>query len=62
MKALSVQINAIATAVLNGQIDDLEPIRLYSNLTRTLAQTISAQATRSRFLKEAPDLRLDDEE
>ncbi len=57
-----MQINRIATAILNAEIQDIDSIRLYSNLTRTLAQTISAQATRARFLREAPDLRLDTED
>lgn len=61
VRALAAQVNEVATMVLNGAID-VEKARLYANLTRTLAQTISAETTRARFAKEAPDLSLETEE
>ena len=61
VRALAAQVNEVATQVLNGDID-FEKARLYANLTRTLAQTISAETTRARFAKEAPDLSLEGED
>lgn len=53
------QANLIATAVLNGKID-LETARTYSSIARTVAQAITAETTRARFLKAAPDLTFPD--
>lgn len=58
VRALAAQVNDVATRVLNGEID-MEAARLYASLTRTLAQTISAETTRARFAQEAPDLSLE---
>lgn len=47
--------NVVATGVLNGQVD-LEVARTYSSIARTVAQAITAETTRARFLKTEPDL------
>jgi len=54
------QVNAVATKVLNGEID-MDAARTYATLTRVLAQAISVEVTRARFLKEAPDLTIGDD-
>lgn len=59
VKQFAGQVNEIATMVLNGEID-IETARAYSSLARTVAQSVSLEVTRSRFLKEVPDLRLDE--
>jgi len=46
--------------VLNGEMD-LEQARVFSGLTRTVAQSISLEVSRARFLQTAPDLRLDED-
>lgn len=57
----AAQVNEVATKVLNGDID-LESARIYSGLARVVAQSVSVQVTRARFLKEVPDLSLTKEE
>lgn len=47
--------------VLRGEID-LETARTFGGLARTVAQAMSTEVTRSRFLAEAPDLNFDEEE
>ena len=59
VKQFAGQINDVATRVLNGEID-MEQARVYSGLVRTVAQSISLEVSKARFLQEAPDLRLDD--
>lgn len=49
------QVNAVATLVLNEQLD-LDRARTYASLARVVSQTLSVESTRARFLKEAPDL------
>ena len=60
VKQFAAQVNDVATRLLNGEIE-LETARSYASLARTVAQAASLETSRSRFLKEAPDLRLDDE-
>ena len=60
VRQFASQVNAVATRVLNGEID-MDVARTYASLTRVLAQAISVDVTRSRFLQQAPDLSLDDE-
>lgn len=45
--------------VLNGDID-LDVARTYSNIGRTMAQVLSAEVYRARYMREAPDLTLED--
>lgn len=52
------QANQITTMLLNGEID-LETARTYASLARVVSQTCSIEVTRSRFLKQAPDLSLE---
>jgi len=53
------QANAVATMLLNGQLD-MELARTYANLARTVAQAMSTEVTRARFLETLPDLTLPD--
>ena len=57
-KDWAAQINAIATAVLNHEID-LEEARLVSALSRSAAQLLTAEVQRARFLQIEPDLNLE---
>lgn len=50
----------MATKVLNGTMDT-EAARLYSSLARTVAQTMSSEVTRARFLAQEPDLTFEPE-
>lgn len=61
VRQFASQANLVATAILNGKID-LETARAYSSVARTVAQAITAETTRARFLKTAPDLDFDTEE
>lgn len=49
------QANRVATMILNGEID-VETGRLYSSVARTVAQSLSTEVQRSRFLQHEPDL------
>lgn len=53
----AAQANDVCTRLLNGSIDP-KLAATYASLARVVSQTISAQVTRARFLKEAPDLTL----
>lgn len=61
IKALAIQANELATRVLNGEAD-IEQAKLYCSLARVVAQATSLEVTRGRFLKEIPNLSLDEEE
>lgn len=39
----------------------MDVARTYASLTRVLAQSISVEVTRSRFIKQVPDLTIDDD-
>ena len=54
------QANAVATMLLNGRLD-LETARAYATLTRTIAQTLSTEVSKARFLEKPPDLSLDED-
>lgn len=43
--------------VLNGEAD-MEAAKTYASLARVVVQSASIQVTKSRFLREAPDLSL----
>lgn len=51
----AAQANRVATAVLNGEIN-VDTARTYSAIARTVAQALSTEVVRSRFLHTAPDL------
>ena len=57
----AAQANRVATMILNGELD-LDTARTYSGVARTMAQVLSAEVYRARFLQQAPDLSLDDED
>jgi hypothetical protein len=59
VRQFASQVNAVATKVLNGSID-MDKARAYATLTRVLAQAISVEVTRARFVKQVPDLVIDD--
>ncbi len=46
--------------VLNGELD-LDTARLYSSVARTVAQAMSTEVSRARFVQQMPDLSLDDD-
>ena len=52
---LAGQANLVATMMLNGEID-LELARSYGALIRGIAQMMSIEVTRARFLKTEPIL------
>jgi hypothetical protein len=60
-REFAAQANRVATMVLNGEIDP-EAARLYSGVARTMVQALSSEVTRARFVKEEPDLALDESE
>ncbi len=60
VKEFASQASAVATMILNDEIS-VEKGQSYASLARVVAQTVSSEVTRSRFLKEEPDLGLDDE-
>jgi hypothetical protein len=51
------QVNAVATQVLNGEID-IERARVYTAAARTVAQAMSTEVTRARFIGANADLTL----
>lgn len=55
VREFAAQANAVATLILNGDIDEA-PARQYTAIARTVAQAMSIEVARSRFLKEMPDL------
>ena len=55
VREFASQVNWVATSVLNGEIER-ERARLYASLARVISQTVSAEVTRARFLKQEPDL------
>lgn len=60
MREFAAQANMVATDLLNGEID-IDSARTYSSLARGVAQMMSINVTRARFLKEEPVLEFDDE-
>lgn len=60
IKQFAIQANKVATMVLNGDID-METARTFATLARVVAQATSIEVTKARFLKESPDLELEDE-
>jgi hypothetical protein len=61
VREFASQVNAVSTRVLNGEID-IDVARTYSGLARVVAQGVSSEVTRSRFLKTAPDMSFDADE
>ena len=61
VREFAAQANAVATNLLNGEMN-LDVARTYSSLARGVAQMMSIEVTRARFLKTEPVLEFDDEE
>jgi hypothetical protein len=57
----AAQANKVATMILNGEID-LETAAAYSRVARTVAQAMSTEVSRARFLQRAPMLLLNDDD
>lgn len=55
MRGLATQANNIATALLNEEVD-LEKAKAYSALVRSVAQMMSIEVARARFLRSEPVL------
>jgi hypothetical protein len=55
VRELAGQANQVATLMLNGQID-MELARSYGALVRGIAQMMSIEVTRARFVKTEPIL------
>jgi hypothetical protein len=60
VKGLASQANMVATLVLNGEID-IDTARSYSAIIRTVAQAVTNETNKSRFLKSMPDLEFEDD-
>lgn len=60
VREFAAQANAVATLVLNGEMG-LEAARTYSSVARTVAQAMSTEVSRSRFLQSEPSLDLPDD-
>lgn len=61
VRAFASQVNDVASRVLNGEME-LEAARVYSGLARTVAQAMSTEVSRARFLSQAPDLTFEKED
>lgn len=56
----AAQANRVATMILNGEMD-VETGRLYSSVARTVAQSLSSEVSRARYLQHEPDLTFPEE-
>ena len=61
VREFASQVNAVASRVLNGEID-LDVARTFSGLARVVAQSVSSEVTRSRFAKQTPDMSFDSDD
>lgn len=55
VRQFAAQANEVATMVLNGTLP-IETARTYATLARVVAQTITAEVARARFIKSEPEL------
>lgn len=55
VREFASQANQVATMVLNGDLD-INTARIYSGIARTVAQAMSTEVSRARFLSELPNL------
>jgi len=60
VKGLASQANMAATMVLNGELN-IDVARTYSAIIRTVAQAVTNETNKARFLRELPDLEFEDE-
>jgi len=58
VKEFAAQVNTVATMVLNGEMPE-ETAKIYASQARVVAQAISSEVTRARFVKEEPNLSLE---
>ena len=56
----AAQANKVATMILNGEID-VDTGRLYSSVARTVAQALSTEVSRARYLQNEPNLTFPEE-
>lgn len=61
VREFAAQANEVATMMLNGDLD-IDTARAYSSIARGIAQMMSINVTRARFLKTEPVLDFDDDE
>ena len=61
-RQLAGQINSVATGVLSGAYTatQLDMLRLYAGMVRSIAQLMTAETSRARQARELPDLTLPD--
>lgn len=59
VREFAAQANIVATRILNSEID-LDTARAYSAVARTVAQAMTTEVVRSRFLRSQPDLEFPD--
>lgn len=59
VREFASQANQVATMVLNGDLD-INTARIYSGIARTVAQAMSTEVSRARFLSELPNLSFED--
>ena len=57
MRGLAAQATAVATMILNGQMD-LETSRAYSAIVRGVGQLVSAEVAKARAERRPPNLEL----
>lgn len=59
-RQLAGQINTVATGLLNGEYvgQQLDTVRLYAAMVRSIAQLMTAETSRARQSRELPDLTL----
>lgn len=60
VKGLAAQANMAATMVLNGELN-IDVARTYSAIIRTVAQAVTNETNKARFLREMPDLEFEEE-
>jgi len=60
VKEFASQASVVCTRLLNGEMD-LEVARAYSGIARIVAQAVSSEVTKSRFLSQKPDLEIDEQ-
>lgn len=58
VKEFATQVRDVATMLLNGEIE-VELVRAYSPLARTISTAVGAEVARARILKREPDLTLE---
>ena len=60
VKGLASQANKVATMVLNGELN-IDTARTYSAIIRTVAQAVTNETNKARFLRAQPDLEFEND-